>query len=81
MRWEGAFVYHEATLPDGAPAVTTGDDTLVLQAEFYRRGDAASPSFRAMMVVSDGDLDAATDGVQNVWIEGVGYGAAETRFR
>jgi len=55
---------------------TTGRDRVVLQADFYRAGDANDESFSAQMIVSSGDIARDIDGVQNVWVQGVGCGTA-----
>ena len=59
---------------------TTGRDTVVLQADFYRAGDANDESFSAQMIVSRNDLDPDTLGTQNVWVQGVGCGSAAVHF-
>ena len=59
---------------------TTGRDTVVLQADFYRAGDATDESFSAQMIVSSGDIARDIDGVQNVWVQGVGCGSAIVDF-
>jgi hypothetical protein len=59
---------------------TTGRDTVVLQADFYRAGDANDESFSAQMIVSSGDIARDIDGVQNVWVQGVGCGTATVHF-
>jgi len=51
---------------------TTDRHTVVLQADFYRAGDANDESFTAQMIVADHDIDGVVDGDQNVWIQGVG---------
>lgn len=61
------------------PAIT-GQNTVVLQADFYRAGDANDESFSAQMIVSSGDIAADIDGVQNVWVQGVGCGSATVHF-
>lgn len=87
LRWEGANIIPSLAIDaDGTeggaarPAVTDGT-TLVLQAELFGPGDRVSASQRAKMIVSASDLDVAQDGVQNVWIEGVGFGSAEVTIR
>jgi hypothetical protein len=59
---------------------TTGRDTIVLQADFYRAGDANDESFSAQMIVSAGDIAGDIPGVQNVWVQGVGCGTAIVHF-
>jgi hypothetical protein len=59
---------------------TTGDGTVVLQSDFYRAGDGIDESFRARLIVSQGDIADDIPGVQNVWIQGVGCGSAIVHF-
>ena len=59
---------------------TTGRDTVVLQADFYRAGDANDESFSAQMIVSTTDIANDIQGVQNVWVQGVGCGTATVHF-
>jgi hypothetical protein len=59
---------------------TTGQDTVVLQADFYRAGDANDESFSAQMIVSARDIAGDIQGVQNVWVQGVGCGTAIVHF-
>jgi hypothetical protein len=59
---------------------TTGQDTVVLQADFYRAGDANDESFTAQMIVSTQDIAGDIQGVQNVWVQGVGCGTATVHF-
>jgi hypothetical protein len=59
---------------------TTGADTVVLQADFYRAGDANDESFSAQMIVSTTDIANDIQGVQNVWVQGVGCGTATANF-
>ena len=61
---------------------TTGDTLVVLQADFYRAGDANDESFTAKMIVSATDIAPGNDfpGLQNLWIEGVGCGTANVNF-
>lgn len=58
----------------------TNEHTVVLQADFYRAGDANNASFHAKIVVADHDLDDVAEGVQNVWIQGVGCGTGNVNF-
>jgi hypothetical protein len=59
---------------------STGQDTVVLQADFYRAGDANDESFSAQMIVSTRDIADDIQGVQNVWVQGVGCGSASVHF-
>jgi len=55
-------------------------DTVVLLADFYRAGDGNDESFTAKMIASTHDLAPDVQGVQNVWIQGVGCGSAIVNF-
>jgi len=59
---------------------TNAPDTVVLSADFYRARDGNNESFTAKMIVSTLDLDPDTEGIQNIWIEGVGCGTAQVNF-
>ena len=59
---------------------STGNRTAVLIADFYRAGDGNEESFTAPMIVSADDIAEDLPGVQNVWILGVGCGAAIVNF-
>jgi hypothetical protein len=61
-------------------SATTGPDTVVLQADFYRAGDGNDESFRAQMIVSAHDIAGDIEGIQNVWVQGVGCGSATVHF-
>ncbi len=58
----------------------TSDNTVVMFADFYRRGDGNDESFRAQMIVSEVDLAPDIPGIQNIWIRGVGCGEAIVNF-
>jgi hypothetical protein len=61
------------------PATTqaiTGDNRVVLQADFYRAGDGNDESFTAQMIVSENDIVPGF----NLWIQGVGCGKANIHF-
>jgi hypothetical protein len=59
---------------------TTDDNTVVLLADFYRAGDGIDESFTAQMIVSADDIAPDIDGIQNVWIQGVGCASAIANF-
>jgi hypothetical protein len=63
-----------------AKTVVTDDDTVVMLADFYRQGDGVDESFTAHMFVSAVDEAPDLPGIQNVWIEGVGCGTANTHL-
>ena len=52
----------------------------MIQADFYRAGDANDESFSAQMIVSSRDIADDIQGTQNVWVQGVGCGAAIVHF-
>ena len=58
----------------------TSENTAVLTADFYRAGDGNDESFTANMIVSTQDIAPDVQGVQNVWIQGVGCGSAIVSF-
>jgi len=59
----------------------TDEDTIVMIADFYRQGDGNDESFTARMFVSAVDEAPDFDGIQNVWIQGVGCGDAIANFK
>ena len=59
---------------------TTDEHTVVLLADFYRAGDGIDESFTAQMIVSADDIAPDIDGIQNVWIQGVGCASAIANF-
>jgi hypothetical protein len=65
----------EALKPAG-----TDEDTVVLQADFYRAGVGIDESFSAQMIVSASDIADGIPGVQNIWVQGVGCGTAVVHF-
>jgi hypothetical protein len=50
----------------------TSDQTVVVQADFYRAGDGNDESFTAKMIVSAVDIAPDLTGIQDVWVQGVG---------
>jgi hypothetical protein len=60
--------------------VSTDENTVGLDADFYRAGDGNDESFTAQMIVSDDDLAPDIGGIQNVWIQGVGCASAIANF-
>jgi len=58
----------------------TGNDTVVLSADFYRAGDGNDESFTANMIVSAHDIAPDLAGIQNVWVQGVGCATAVAHF-
>ena len=76
VRWDTSALLvstgFQCTGSDPVKTAFSGDRTVVLLADFYRQGDGNVESFTAKMIVSDSDLDPVADGVQNVWLQGVG---------
>jgi hypothetical protein len=58
----------------------TDENTVGLDADFYRAGDGNDESFTAQMIVSADDLAPDILGIQNVWIQGVGCASAIANF-
>ena len=87
VRWDTAKLLPSTTFKctgaagEAKKTATTSDTTVVLQADFYRAGDANDESFTAQMIISETDI-APDDigGVQNLWIQGVGCGTAIVNF-
>jgi hypothetical protein len=52
----------------------TDENTAVLVADFYRAGDGVDESFTARMILSKTDIAPDIEGIQNIWIQGVGCG-------
>ena len=86
VRWDTAGLLSSTSfkctgaLTEALKPATTGSGTVVLQADFYRAGDANDESFSAQMIVSTQDIAGDIPGVQNVWVQGVGCGSATVHF-
>ena len=86
VRWDTAGLLASTSfkctgaVTEALKPATTGPDTVVLQADFYRAGDANDESFSAQMIVSTQDIAGDIQGVQNVWVQGVGCGSASVHF-
>lgn len=84
VRWDTAGLLSstgfQCTGADAVKTATTGNTTVVLIADFYRQGDGNIESFTAKMIVSEADLAPEIDGIQNVWIQGIGCGSAIVSF-
>jgi hypothetical protein len=84
VRWDTAALLTNTTFKctgaatEALKTAVTSDTTVVLKADFYRAGNGNDESFTANMIVSDGDLAHDILGVQNVWVQGVGCGTAQT---
>jgi len=84
VRWDTAALLastgFQCTGADVVKTANTGNTTVVLLADFYRQGDGNEESFTAKMIVSESDLAPEIDGIQNVWIQGIGCGSAIVSF-
>ncbi len=86
VRWDTAELLTQTTFKCTGAAgerlktANTGDTTAVLQADFYRAGDANDESFTAQMIVSATDIADDIPGLQNLWVQGVGCGTAIVHF-
>jgi hypothetical protein len=58
----------------------TNDHTAVLRSDFYRASDGNDESFRAAVIIADHDIAPDIDGLQNIWIQGVGCGTMGGSF-
>jgi hypothetical protein len=69
-------------LPAGTTPIKEEDppNTAVLLSDFYRAGNGNDESFKAPMIVSQDDIAPEIEGVQNVWVQGVGCGSAIVHF-
>lgn len=84
VRWDAVQLLVSSNFRcSGADAVKvgfTGPTTVVMLADFYRAGDGNEESFRAPMIVSEFDIAPDVEGVQNLWVQGVGCGSAVVNF-
>ena len=86
VRWDTANVLRSTTFKCTGAATETlktanvADDIAVLAADFYRAGDGNDESFNANMIVANFDIAPDIDGIQNVWVQGVGCATALTNF-
>jgi len=86
VRWDTAALLSDTNFKcTGSPTealktASTGNDTVVLGADFYRAGDGNDESFTANMIVAAHDIAPDITGVQNVWVQGVGCATAVAHF-
>jgi len=84
VRWDTEDIVQSfdirCTGSEALRTVTTNDHTVVMKADFYRRGDGNQASLHAVMFVSAADEDDGLTGAQTVWIQGVGCGDALVHF-
>ena len=86
VRWDTVNLLRSTTFKctgsaaESLKTATTDENTAVILADFYRAGDGNVESFTGQMIVSADDIAPDIDGVQNVWIQGVGCGSAIANF-
>ncbi len=86
VRWDSADLLSGTTFKctglasEALKPASTGDDTVVIQADFYRAGDGIDESFTANMIISADDIALDVPGIQNAWVQGVGCSGAVVHF-
>lgn len=86
VRWDTVNLLRSTTFKctgsaaESLKTATTGENTAVILADFYRAGDGNVESFTAQMIVSADDVAPDIDGIQNVWIQGVGCASSIANF-
>jgi len=86
VRWDAEQLLASTTFKctgaadEALKPAATDDNTVVLQADFYRAGDGVDESFTAQMIVSETDIADDIPGTQTLWVQGVGCGDANVHF-
>jgi hypothetical protein len=84
VRWDTAQLLastsFKCSATDEPIPFTTDDHGAAILADFYRAGDGIEESFTAQMIVADRDIAPGIPGLQNLWVQGVGCGAANVNF-
>ena len=86
VRWDTVNLLRSTTFKctgsaaESLKSATTDENTAVILADFYRAGDGNVESFTAQMIVSADDIAPDINGIQNVWIQGVGCASAIANF-
>jgi hypothetical protein len=86
VRWDTANILQGTTFKctgaatESLKTANVANDIAVLAADFYRAGDGIDESFNANMIVASFDIAPDVDGIQNVWVQGVGCASAVTHF-
>jgi hypothetical protein len=86
VRWDTANLRRSTSfkctgaVTESLKTVSTDENTVGLDADFYRAGDGNDESFTAQMIVSANDIAPDIAGIQNVWVQGVGCTSAITNF-
>ena len=87
VRWDTAELLPGTTFKctgagtENGKRATTNDETVVLQADFYRAGDGNDESFTAQIIVSETEIAPDDFPGVNIWVQGVGCGQAITNFK
>jgi hypothetical protein len=87
VRWDTAGVLTSTgfkctgAATEVAKTATTTDQTVVLQADFYRAGDGIEESFTAQLIVSETEIAPDDFPGANIWVQGVGCGTGIVNFR
>ena len=85
VRWSAVSLLDASGFKCGAPneagkTAVTGDDTVVLVADFYKQGDGDDAKITAKMFVSGTDRADDVGGAQKGWIQTLGCGDAIATF-
>ena len=86
VRWDAETLLADTTFKctgaatENLKSESTSDQTVVVQADFYRAGDGNVESFTAKMIVSAVDIAPDITGIQDVWVQGVGCTDALVNF-
>jgi hypothetical protein len=86
VRWDTAQLLASTTFKCTGAAeeelktAVTDEDTAVLVGDFYRAGDGIDESFTAQIIISATDIAPDIEGLQTLWIQGVGCGDANVHF-
>ncbi|TMG22858.1 MAG: hypothetical protein E6H99_01590 [Chloroflexi bacterium] len=86
VRWDTVNLLRSTTFKCTGSAAetlktaTTDENTAVIVADFYRAGDGNVESFTGQIIVSADDIAPDIDGLQNVWIQGIGCASSIANF-
>ena len=86
VRWDTVNLLRSTTFKctgsaaESLKTATTDENTAVIVADFYRAGDGNVESFTGQIIVSADDIAPDIDGLQNVWIQGIGCASSIANF-
>jgi len=86
VRWDTVNLLRSTTFKCTGSAAetlktaTTDENTAVIVADFYRAGDGNVESFTGQIIVLADDIAPDIDGLQNVWIQGIGCASSIANF-